>query len=99
MKSEGYRNIAGETLAYFHQRVIDIYGKETPVLVMGDFNDEPFNLSVTQYALFQRSRARVVRGSNPYLLNMMWKLMEQGVGTLFFNNEPNMLDRFLWNNS
>ena len=39
--SEGYRAIAGETLGYFHQRVLEVHGPETPVHAMGDFNDEP----------------------------------------------------------
>jgi endonuclease/exonuclease/phosphatase family metal-dependent hydrolase len=42
MESAGYRAIGRETLAYFHQRVWEVHGDETPVLVMGDFNDEPF---------------------------------------------------------
>jgi hypothetical protein len=39
-ESEGYSAIAGETLGYFHQRVLEVHGWETPVLAMGDFNDE-----------------------------------------------------------
>lgn len=39
-ESAGYRHIAGETLAYFHQRALEVHGLNTPVLVMGDFNDE-----------------------------------------------------------
>ena len=42
MESAGYRAIGRETLAYFHQRVWEVHGDDTPVLVMGDFNDEPF---------------------------------------------------------
>lgn len=97
LESEGYRQIAGETLAYFHQRIKEIHGNDTPVLAMGDFNDEPFNSSLTRHALSLRSRTRVVRGSRPYFLNLMWPLMDEGIGSFFFNNEPNMLDQFLAN--
>ena len=97
-ESEGYRHIAGETLSYFHQRIREVHGDDTPVLAMGDFNDEPFNESITRFALAVRSRAKVVNAiSKPYFQNMMWPLMDQGVGTLFYNNFPNMLDQFLAN--
>ena len=43
MESAGYRAIAGETLAFFHERVLQVHGPATPVLAMGDFNDEPFD--------------------------------------------------------
>lgn len=56
--SAGYRHIAGETLAYFHQRVLDVHGTDTPVLVMGDFNDEPFDVSLVTHALSTRQRQR-----------------------------------------
>ena len=98
-ESEGYRFIAGETLAYFHQRILEKHGNDTAVLAMGDFNDEPFNRSITQYSRSLRSRDRVVRARTPYFLNLMWPLMDQGIGTFFFNNEPNMLDQFLANDN
>jgi hypothetical protein len=47
----GYRHIAGETIDYFHQRALEVHGPETPVLVMGDFNDEPFDTSLVIHAL------------------------------------------------
>ncbi len=96
-ESEGYRQIAGETLSYFHQRIREIHGDETPVLAMGDFNDEPFNESLTRFALALRSRARVVRGRIPYFLNLMWPLMDYGTASFYFGNQPNMLDQFLAN--
>ncbi len=42
-ESEGYRAIAGETLSYVHQRVLEVHGPQTPVLAMGDCNDESFD--------------------------------------------------------
>jgi len=85
LKSAGYRSITGETLAYFHQRILDVHGQETPVLAMGDFNDEPFDHSLVEYALSTR------------FLNLMWPLMGQGLGTFYYNNSPNVLDQFLAN--
>jgi hypothetical protein len=96
-KSDGYRAIAGETLAYFHQRILEVHGQETPVLAMGDFNDEPFDQSLVAYALSTRSPMKVVNARAPRFLNLMWPLMGQGLGTHYYNNFPNFLDQFLAN--
>jgi hypothetical protein len=92
-----YRAIAGETLAYFHQRILEVKGPETPVLAMGDFNDEPFDLSLADYALSIRSRQKVVNAKIPYFLNLMWRITGQSLGTFYFENFPNLLDQFLAN--
>lgn len=96
-ESAAYRIMAGETMAYFHQRVMEVKGDAMHVLAMGDFNDEPFNESLTNYALSQRTPHPVVRGRDPYLLNMMWSLMGKGLGTLYYQGLPNFLDQFLFN--
>jgi endonuclease/exonuclease/phosphatase family metal-dependent hydrolase len=97
-ESEGYREIAGETLSYFHQRVIEVHGEDTPVLAMGDFNDEPFNRSLVDYALSVQQRAKVLNAtSRPLLLNMMWEVAGRREGSLYFDNTPNLLDQFLVN--
>ena len=93
--SEPYRILAGETLAYFHQRIREIKGRDAAVLVMGDFNDEPFNRSLVQYALSTRQANRVLRAQTPRLLNLMWPLLGEAVGTFYYANFPNMLDQFL----
>ncbi len=97
LESNAYRAIAGETLAYFHERILEVHGKTTPVLAMGDFNDEPSDSSLVDYALADRDHTKVVRGRNPSFLNLMWPLMGQGVGSLYFDNEPNLIDQFLVN--
>ena len=97
-ESEGYREIAGETLGYFHQRVLEVHGEDTPVLAMGDFNDEPFNRSLTDHALSVQQRAKVLNAaSRPLLLNMMWEAAGRREGSLYFDNSPNLLDQFLVN--
>jgi hypothetical protein len=83
-ESAGYRAIAGENLAYFHQRVWEVHGPGTPVLAMGDFNDEPFDLSLVKYALSTRQRTKVVRGTSPRLWNLMWDVTGDGEGTFYF---------------
>jgi hypothetical protein len=96
MESDAYREMAGETLAYFHERILEVKGKETPVIAVGDFNDEPFCASLVDYALGRRTAETVLRGRNPYFLDLMWPLMGQGLGTFYFDG-PNLLDQFLIN--
>jgi predicted extracellular nuclease len=97
--SEPYRIIAAETLAYWHQRILEVSGADQPLVVMGDFNDEPFNRSLTDYALSERVERRVksLRSANPYLLNLMWALMGSGGGTHYYEGLPGVLDQILVN--
>ncbi|GAA3386347.1 endonuclease/exonuclease/phosphatase family protein [Cryptosporangium minutisporangium] len=96
-ESAGYRAIAGETLSYFHQRVLEIHGPDTPVLAMGDFNDEPFDPSLTLHALSTRQQRKVVRARIPLLWNLMWPRMGEPEGTFYYDETPNQLDQFLVN--
>mgnify|MGYP003648845904 CR=1 FL=1 len=99
LESEPYRIMAAETLAYFHERTIEIDGNDQAVVVLGDFNDEPFNRSLVAYALSERVERRVKskRSRNPYLLNLTWDLIGQGDGTHFYDGTPGMLDQILVN--
>jgi predicted extracellular nuclease len=93
-----YRMMAGETLAYYHERVREIRG-EIPVIAMGDFNDEPFDPSLEQYALAVRNPSKVKskRAKNAYFFNMMWAQMGVNQGTHSYNKEWGMLDQVLVN--
>ena len=42
-ESEPYRIMAAETLSYWHERIKKHMGDTVPIVVMGDFNDEPHN--------------------------------------------------------
>ncbi|MCI0583722.1 MAG: endonuclease/exonuclease/phosphatase [Chloroflexi bacterium] len=97
-ESAGYRMIAGETLSYFHQRAMEVHGPDTPVLAMGDFNDEPFDLSLVQHALSTGQRTKVAgTASVPRFWNLMWPLLGGGDGTFFFDNFAFGFDQFLVN--
>ena len=101
-ESAGYRDIAGETLGYWHDRVLEVHGPNTPVLAMGDFNDEPFDTSLVTHAGSTRQADKVVNARNALLWNLMWPVMgtghhDQPDGTFYFDNEPNQLDQFLIN--
>ena len=95
-ESEPYRIIAGETLAYFHERIRQVQENEhVPVLAMGDLNDEPFDRAVVGHALSRRTRSKVTRARSPAFLNLMWPVLGAGDGTYYYDNTPNVLDQFL----
>jgi predicted extracellular nuclease len=94
-ETEPFRIMVGENLAYFHQRIIEKQGKETAVIAVGDFNDEPFNRSLVDYALSEKTAVKVKNATTQRFLNLMWPFLGQGIGSLYFDNTPNMLDQFL----
>ena len=96
--SEPYRIIAAETLSYWMKRIGEISNNSAPVVVLGDFNDEPFNRSVNDYALAERDPRRVKskRSKKPYLLNLMWSLIDTEKGTHYYQ-EWGMLDQAMIN--
>jgi len=107
-ESEPFRIIVAETLSYWMQRIAEIKGESMPVICVGDFNDEPFNRSLMEYALSTDSVAKIMNARKPqiklgetvrvpYLLNLMWKLLGQNRGTFVFGGNKNLLDQFLVN--
>lgn len=90
-----YRIIAGETLSYWMQRIHEVLGGEPSILVMGDFNDDPYSPSLTNFALSTETTTKVLRARNQRLYNMMWPLVGQGVASYVYSGVPNMLDQFL----
>lgn len=94
LESEPYRMTAGETLGYWLERIVAKKGDHTAVVVMGDFNDEPFSRSITDYALAGNSAAKVLHAKSPRLYNLMWPLMGEGLGTHYFDNFACIFDQF-----
>lgn len=95
LKSEPYRIIAGETLAYFNERIQDILGDSIPILVMGDFNDEPFDYSIMEHALATNEKEKLRYGRNPWLYNLMWGLLAKGKYTHSYRSQDAILDQFM----
>ena len=95
IQSEPYRILAGENLAYFVQSIVEHTNDETPIIVCGDFNDEPFNRSITEYARATRNEDRVKSATSQRLLNLMWPEMGIGKASYYYNKFPNMLDQFM----
>lgn len=98
LATEPYRMMAAETLSYWLERIPEKFEKEVPIVVMGDFNDEPYNRSITEYALAQKDSGKVRsrRARRPMLFNLMWEIQEDGVGSHFYD-DWSMLDQFMVN--
>jgi len=108
--SAGFRATAGETLAYWHERIFDLAPKKnrTPVIAMGDMNDDPWDRSLTINALATRERGDVERARSPKFFNLSWEFLTADVidrlgkarvleGTLYFKNNGNVFDQILAN--
>lgn len=107
-ESEPFRMMVGENLSYWLRRIAEIKGETMPVLLMGDFNDEPFNRSLTNYAMSVDNTVKISNARKPsadshitvrvpYLYNLMWKLLGEGRFTFMFEGDGNMIDQFLVN--
>jgi endonuclease/exonuclease/phosphatase family metal-dependent hydrolase len=97
-ESEPFRLITGETLSFRLAELMEAFdvGSKVPIIIMGDFNDEPFNRSMQEYFLGSRDPGRVTRARSPICLNLMWPLMAgTKPGTHKFGSDWNMLDQIL----
>ena len=94
-ESEPYRMTAGETLSYWLDRIQEEHGQQVPIVVLGDFNDEPFNRSVLEYVLSINDRQRVLNGRDPYLLNLMWPLLAAGQGSYYYKGRWFLFDQIM----
>ena len=97
-ESEPFRMLSGETASFVVANLfeeLDV-GNNLPVLLLGDFNDEPYSRSMQEYLLGSRDAGRVRRSRIPRMLNLMWPLMSgPNPGTFRFRSEWHLLDNFL----
>ncbi len=106
-ESRGFRQTAGETLAYWHKKIWEKKGADVPIIAVGDFNDEPFDESLQLNACATRERGDVERATGAGgFYNLAWRyLQQQGVdhrgtakiiyGTLYFSGNGNVFDQLL----
>jgi hypothetical protein len=108
--SSGFRAVAGETLAYWHERIRQEVGDNMPIIAVGDLNDEPWDNSVVFNANTTRERGDVERSRSARFYNLAWSYMNQQVedhqgnirvidGTLYYNNDGNLFDQIFVNRS
>ena len=106
----GFRATAGETLAYWHERVREELGTDIAVIALGDFNDDPFDNSIRYNANAWRERGDVERSRSARFYNLAWNYHSQQVtdhrgatrtidGTLYYRNNGNVFDQILVNRS
>ncbi|SEV99979.1 Endonuclease/Exonuclease/phosphatase family protein [Cognatiyoonia koreensis] len=110
VESAGFRATAGETLGYWHQRILEECGDRAAVVAFGDFNDDPFDPSLRFNAVAGRERGDVVRGRSAQFYNFAWEYLQYQAtdaegnpktldGTLYFRGDGNVFDQVLVNRS
>jgi predicted extracellular nuclease len=104
--SAGFRMTAGETLAYWHDRIREKKGEQVAIVALGDFNDDPFDHSVVIHAQGLRDKGDVLRARSAKFCNLAWDYMTQTVtdrkgnarmlnGTFYFGGDANVFDQIL----
>lgn len=104
--SAGFRATAGETLAYWHDRIRERKGDDVAVIALGDFNDDPFDKSVAIHAQGVRDKGDVQRARSAKFCNLAWDYLAQTVtdhrgkprplcGTLYFGGDAALFDQIL----
>ncbi len=110
IESAGFRATAGETLAYWHERVREIRGDDIAIIALGDLNDEPWDGSVRFNANTSRERGDTERSRSARFHNLAWNYLRvdavdhrgdprQLDGTLYFRGNGNVFDQILVNRS
>lgn len=106
-ETQGFRMTAAETLSYWHQRIWEVLGNETPIIAVGDFNDDPFDDSLRLYARATRERGDVERAQTAVrFYNLTYQYMRQQAvdrhgndkmvhGTLYYGGNGNIFDQIL----
>ena len=63
-ESEPYRIMVGEILSYWIDRIHEIKGRNIAIVVMGDFNDQPYDRSIVKYLGATNNRKRIENARN-----------------------------------
>lgn len=97
LASEPFRIMVAENLAYWIERIHEEQGDDASVILMGDFNDNPHNRSITEYLMANNNRALVKsdRTTKKYMYNLMHRFADEQLGTFVFGNQLNILDQFM----
>ncbi|MEI7676320.1 MAG: endonuclease/exonuclease/phosphatase family protein [Bacteroidales bacterium] len=67
---------------------------ETKVVVMGDLNDDPSDVSVSKVLGAKKKQSDVVSGG---LYNPFWEILDGGVGSLAYKGQWNLFDQIMVN--
>ena len=110
LESAGFRATAGETLAYWHERVRQELGSDIPIVSVGDLNDEPWDRSVRHNANTSRERGDTERAQSARFDNLTWNYLHVAAidhegnpreidGTLYYDTDGNLFDQIFANRS
>ena len=96
--SRGAESPARERAAVQVRRLVDAlateYGDGMKFVIMGDLNDDPDNLSLTQ-GIACKFEAGKLNGATDFFNPWYYTLRKQGQGTLLYNNRWNLFDQIL----
>jgi hypothetical protein len=62
------------------------------IIIMGDFNDDPINESITNYL---KAKPSINKTSSFELYNPMYELYKKGIGSLAYNDKWNLFDQII----
>ncbi len=99
-ESEPYRMMVGEILSYWIERIHEIKkleeNEDNPsIILMGDFNDHPYDRSVTQYLRSTGNIEKVKNARSHILYNPMHQFLDDKIGMHVYGNEIGVLDQFI----
>lgn len=86
-----YRESAGRQVRAIKDSIMDAK-PDMKVIVMGDLNDDPQNLSVSKEL---RGKAKIEDVKKGDMYNPWWKILDSGRGTLSYNGSWNLFDQIL----
>lgn len=99
-KSEPNRIQAAKTLRSAVKTILD-KNPFSNIIIVGDFNDEPTNIAITEYLKAQpficdsTSESDLFEDKNTDLFNLAYQSWSNGFGSFFYRNDFNMLDQII----
>lgn len=84
-----------EAAAAITAQIVDSLQQDEPqskIIIMGDLNDDPSDISVRKVLNAKKNPADVQPGG---LYNPMWRLLEKGLGSLAYQGGWNMFDQII----
>jgi len=77
------------------RKIIDSLLAENPaakIILMGDLNDDPINISITQYI---KAKGKIAKMADGDMYNVMYDHYKSGNGTLAWNDAWNLFDQMI----
>ena len=77
------------------RKIIDSLYADNPeakIILMGDLNDDPINVAVTEYIKAKGKKAKVKEGD---MYNTMYTKFKKGIGTLAYRDSWNLFDQII----